>query len=642
MIKKVIIFFLCFSFSYRLYSQSVPSLPTLSSPGDGETINITNPVLKWSAVENADVYNVVIYSDKDCTNKITESKPYPKEPLWKMPFKVLEKGKTYYWQVVAHNFDGWSKPSSVWTFTIAGDSEKPIKQQSDIKTEKLNIAVADFSGKNVSAADASIVADFLRTELVNIGTYDVIEKANMDKILAEAAFQQAGCTTSECAVQIGKILNVQKMIVGSLSKLEGIYYITVSIVNVETGKIDASQTAQCESSKELMSASQSLANQLVGNKATTYRPAVRDTRQKQETVASKTTLGLPLDYQTGHIVSTDGKEATIDLGYLHGVRKYQQFSLLKGEERINPATGEKIMASARKVGWLVIDELTDEGWASKGKIASLKGGVNANEGDIVKLRKENGYLSVETSMNKEGVEEFKAELDWKFPFWLRINTGFNNTLFMSTFAPLFYTRLSLDWKNFEIGIGPAVSQGAFGFASILRLGAYDGVFNLIGRTYVCFGNKHEYLFPYSHFGYTHNYYYYDDFIVLSEGEMNIKPSDKVLVYFKSAIHVGSKYTDDKGYQYNTLEARYLPCLGLKIGLSETVNLDLKGGAGIYSGKYEIPGYIYNSIDFTTTYLGVGLEFLGRRCTHGLNLEMERNADTGNSLVNGRYKIKYKF
>ena len=103
-----------------------------------------------------------------------------------------------------------------------------------------NIAVADFAGKNVSQADASIVADFLRTELVSTGKCNVVEKANMDKVLAESAFQQSGCTTSECAVQIGKILNVRHMIVGSLSKLMDTYYITVNVVDVETSKIVAS------------------------------------------------------------------------------------------------------------------------------------------------------------------------------------------------------------------------------------------------------------------------------------------------------------------------------------------------------------------------------------------------------------------
>ncbi|OGS24896.1 MAG: hypothetical protein A2314_00110 [Elusimicrobia bacterium RIFOXYB2_FULL_50_12] len=130
--------------------------------------------------------------------------------------------------------------------------------------ETINLAIADFSGKNVSQADASILTDFIRTELVTMGSYNVVEKANMDKILAEAAFQQTGCTTSDCAVKIGKILNVQQMLVGSLSKLMDTYYITINIVDVETGKIIASFDQEAGSAKELKNASRILAEKIGG------------------------------------------------------------------------------------------------------------------------------------------------------------------------------------------------------------------------------------------------------------------------------------------------------------------------------------------------------------------------------------------
>jgi len=129
---------------------------------------------------------------------------------------------------------------------------------------KMNIAISDFAGKNVSAADASIVADFMRTELVKSGKYNVVDKSNMDKILAEASFQQSGCTESDCAVQLGKILNVKKIIVGTLSKLEGIYYITTNFVDVQTGKIEGSETAKCKAADELMNTSYDLADTYSG------------------------------------------------------------------------------------------------------------------------------------------------------------------------------------------------------------------------------------------------------------------------------------------------------------------------------------------------------------------------------------------
>jgi len=128
--------------------------------------------------------------------------------------------------------------------------------------EIINIAVANFSGKNVSQADASIVADFLRTELVQTSVFNVIEKANMDKILAEAAFQQSGCITSECAVKIGKLLNVKQMVVGSLSKLMDTYYITVNLVEVQSGKILASYDQEAMTARELKSACKTLAQKI--------------------------------------------------------------------------------------------------------------------------------------------------------------------------------------------------------------------------------------------------------------------------------------------------------------------------------------------------------------------------------------------
>ncbi|MDD5209321.1 MAG: PorV/PorQ family protein [Elusimicrobiales bacterium] len=114
-----------------------------------------------------------------------------------------------------------------------------------------NIAVAEFVGKNVSQADASIVTDFLRTELVSSGLFNVMDRNNMDTVLAEQKFQNSGCTEQECAVEMGKLLNIKQVLVGSLSKLLDSYYVTVNVVDVETGKISVSYNSDAVSSKEL-------------------------------------------------------------------------------------------------------------------------------------------------------------------------------------------------------------------------------------------------------------------------------------------------------------------------------------------------------------------------------------------------------
>lgn len=127
---------------------------------------------------------------------------------------------------------------------------------------KINIAVADFTGLNVSQAEASIIASFLRTELVNLGSFNVMDRNNMDTILAEQKFQASGCTEQQCAVEIGKLLNVRQMAVGSLSKLLEKYYIAVNLVDVETGRIIASYDAGASSADELKQASRTLAQKI--------------------------------------------------------------------------------------------------------------------------------------------------------------------------------------------------------------------------------------------------------------------------------------------------------------------------------------------------------------------------------------------
>jgi TolB-like protein len=154
-----------------------------------------------------------------------------------------------------------------------GKTKKPLKAKKATKVTvakkikkdtgtTLKIAVADLDGKNVSAMDAAIVSDFIRTELVKTQAFTVLDRQNMERILEEQSFQLTGCTTEECAVQMGKILNVSYMAVGTFSKFLETYYINVNFIDVETGEIVGAETAECASGRELPVAAQDLATKL--------------------------------------------------------------------------------------------------------------------------------------------------------------------------------------------------------------------------------------------------------------------------------------------------------------------------------------------------------------------------------------------
>ncbi|PKM99264.1 MAG: hypothetical protein CVU78_07200 [Elusimicrobia bacterium HGW-Elusimicrobia-2] len=118
--------------------------------------------------------------------------------------------------------------------------------------ERVNIAVTDFEARApLSQSEAAFISDFVRSDFVKSGRFNVIEKNNMDKVLAEQGFQQTGCSSAECAVAIGKILNVKLMTVGSCGQLLGKYIITMNIVDVESAKIIFSDDASVADPNDL-------------------------------------------------------------------------------------------------------------------------------------------------------------------------------------------------------------------------------------------------------------------------------------------------------------------------------------------------------------------------------------------------------
>ena len=102
------------------------------------------------------------------------------------------------------------------------------------------IAVIAFEGIGISQDVSKALTNRFRDELVKANKYRVIERGKMEEILQEQAFQQTGCTSDECAVEIGKLLSVQQIILGSISKVGKLSSVSIRIVSVETGEITKS------------------------------------------------------------------------------------------------------------------------------------------------------------------------------------------------------------------------------------------------------------------------------------------------------------------------------------------------------------------------------------------------------------------
>ena len=102
--------------------------------------------------------------------------------------------------------------------------------------------------------------------MIELGSYTVVERANIDKILKEQKFQSSGCTDSECAVEIGQLLNADVSVIGTASKFGKTYTLDCRIINVESGEAieSASYTHTGEIDELVKEGIESIAHKLLG------------------------------------------------------------------------------------------------------------------------------------------------------------------------------------------------------------------------------------------------------------------------------------------------------------------------------------------------------------------------------------------
>jgi len=113
--------------------------------------------------------------------------------------------------------------------------------------KSLNIAISDFQGKDISQAQAELITEQVRNEMITRGYVRVMERTMMDQILKEQGFQQSGsCDNNDCQVKVGQLLGVDRMIVGSIGRVGSIHMINAKMVSVQTGEVLLSKTLTCE------------------------------------------------------------------------------------------------------------------------------------------------------------------------------------------------------------------------------------------------------------------------------------------------------------------------------------------------------------------------------------------------------------
>lgn len=229
--------------------------------------------------------------------------------------------------------------------------------------EKITLAVLDVEAKNVSRENAEALTDLLRTELFNTGRFTVVERQKILKILDEQKFQMSGVTDADQAIQIGKLLNVKKIMIGTLTLLGNTHILNTRIVDVQSGQVELAEAVESKGGEELLP------------KAVTE-------------LALKISFKVGLE---GSIIRIDDKTVYIDLGSADGVSTGQVFSVIRQGEAVTDLEGRVIGTNTEAIGSITVTKTEDrfsEAAAKKTEALFRKGDkVRPGEEDIAKSKK---------------------------------------------------------------------------------------------------------------------------------------------------------------------------------------------------------------------------------------------------------------
>ena len=245
--------------------------------------------------------------------------------------------------------------------------------------EKVRIAVMNFEnnsswhywGDNLGAA----AADELVTQLFKSGKFSVIERAQIEAILSEQDFGQSGRVNSSQAAAFGKILGVQLVVTGSITKFSvdrkggsiggfGATYseaetnLDVRMINTNTAEImfadDGEGKVQLGGANFRGDGFQQ--NFDAGLAQETLRPAVEDIVAKiADKADSFASIQPPV--APAQIVGSNAGNFYIDKGENFGVTVGQRYEVMRVIDEIKDSAGNMLDQITDKVGVIEVSRV---------------------------------------------------------------------------------------------------------------------------------------------------------------------------------------------------------------------------------------------------------------------------------------------
>ncbi len=131
-------------------------------------------------------------------------------------------------------------------------------------TKKTRVGIVEFKEENdIGLENAGvIIPEWLASEFVRIGRYQVSERLSLELLIKEQALGQTGLIEDETAAKVGKLYGVEGIVTGSVMKIGSTISVTGRIIAVETGRVLKSSVVRAASLDDLPNEIEVLANEL--------------------------------------------------------------------------------------------------------------------------------------------------------------------------------------------------------------------------------------------------------------------------------------------------------------------------------------------------------------------------------------------
>ena len=115
-----------------------------------------------------------------------------------------------------------------------------------IQDRKLAVVSLDTQTVSVDEETAAGIIVFVENAFVNVGKVRVVERKNIEEIMQEFEFQSTALIDENTAIEIGKLSGSDIIVIGSINRVGGMFYLNIKLIDVKTAEIIGSNIAKAK------------------------------------------------------------------------------------------------------------------------------------------------------------------------------------------------------------------------------------------------------------------------------------------------------------------------------------------------------------------------------------------------------------